>query len=82
MKPPICALCGERFDLHSGGGLLSFRKHPADKAWYRRAARPGFIGHPPHQAWFCGPHRAQAAALTDRTLRDALAELRKAASSE
>jgi uncharacterized protein YcbX len=79
VKPPICAVCHVRFDPSSGGGLVSFRKSSADKGWYERAKKPGFVGHPPHQAWFCATHRAAAEALSSRTRASALASIAESA---
>lgn len=76
MKPPICALCDERF-APTEGALVRFVSTAASEAWRARAvAEPGFVGHPPDLAWFCGVHRAAAEALAHLTLADALAKLR------
>ncbi len=75
MKPPICAVCGARLETDSGG-LVTFARAPKDDAWCRRAAEPGFAGHPPNQDWFCEAHRGPAEALADRTLGEALRALR------
>lgn len=78
MRPPDCARCDARFEPGDGGGLVSFARDPADADWYKRAEQPGFIGHPPHQAWFCSEHRPAAATLANRgqTLAEANAEFR------
>ena len=74
MRPPDCDDCHERFDPNEGGGLVSFARDPAHAAWYRRAEDPNFVGHPPHQAWFCATHKPAAAAQASRGLT--LAEAR------
>jgi hypothetical protein len=79
VKPPICSVCRVRFDPVTGGGLVHFRKSPADKGWYERAKKPGFVGHPPHIAWFCAEHKAAAEALSSKTRAEALGELNKSA---
>ena len=78
MRPPICFVCDVRFDptAEGGGGLVSFARDPADAAWYRRVARTGAKGHPPHQAWFCADHLPAARALGDLTRGAALSRLR------
>ncbi len=78
MRPPDCELCDARFDPGDGGGLVSFARDPAHADWYIRAEQPGFIGHPPHQAWFCAAHRPAATTLANRgqTLAQAKRELR------
>jgi hypothetical protein len=78
MRPPLCALCDQRFapSDDSGAGLVSFARDPSDEAWYRRAEAPGFVGHPPHQEWFCATHAPLARGLSHLTRRQALADLR------
>ena len=75
MRPPICAICHDRFSPDEGG-LVSYERDPADAGWYERAKTPGFVGHPPHQEWFCGRHIEAARALSGMTRRGALAKLR------
>lgn len=75
VRPPCCELCDERFDPGEGGGLVDFVRDPARADWYRRAEDPRFVGHPPHQGWFCATHLAAARALADQTRGDALHEL-------
>lgn len=75
MKPPICELCGDRFDPDSGE-LLEFERAASDAEWYERAEADDFVGHPPNVAWFCAEHSARARTLTDRTLIDALEMMR------
>ncbi len=82
MRPPQCALCDQHFDPFGDAGarLVSFARDSADAAWYRRAEQPGFVGHPPHQDWFCDVHADAAAALAHETRRGAMIELRRLAS--
>ena len=78
MRPPECAVCDERFDpFGSGGGLVSFARDPADADWYVRAKQPGFVGHPPHEEWFCEKHVAAARAVAQLTRREAMRSLRQ-----
>ena len=76
MRPPCCELCDERFELPEGGALVSFARDPRDADWYRRAEHPLFVGHPPHEGWFCAEHLESARALQTETLRAAMHELR------
>lgn len=77
MRPPDCAICDERLDPFEGpGGLVSFARDPADADWYARQKRPGFVGHPPHEEWFCGAHIEIALAHTGLTRRAAMRDLR------
>jgi hypothetical protein len=77
MRPPDCALCDKRFDpFGSEGELVSFAKDPADADWYARAKQPGFVGHPPHEDWFCAEHAPAARALAHLPLREAMGKLR------
>ena len=57
---------------------MRFAPTRESEAWRARAAaEPGFVGHPPDLAWFCGAHLATAQALADRTLGDALRAMRE-----
>ncbi|MEN9799747.1 MAG: hypothetical protein RL653_3444 [Pseudomonadota bacterium] len=77
MRPPECAVCDKRFDpFGSEGELVSFEKDPADAEWYQRAKQPGFVGHPPHEDWFCAAHAPAARALEKLSRREALTKLR------
>ncbi len=64
-------MCDEPFGP-SEGGLLAFKLRPSDEAWERHAReQPGFCGHPPHEDWFCGEHRAAAEALAHLAIDEA-----------
>lgn len=69
MRPPICAVCGERF---SGGGLVTFRRSAEDEDWHERQREEGFVGHPPDLEWFCDAHVARARALSALTRAEAM----------
>ncbi|MCB9739824.1 MAG: hypothetical protein H6747_11190 [Deltaproteobacteria bacterium] len=75
MRPPCCEVCDERFDPREGGALVDFARDPARADWYRRAEDPLFVGHPPHQGWFCATHLDAARALSHQTLGVATREL-------
>jgi hypothetical protein len=78
MRPPECAICDARFDPFEGpGGLVSFVRDPADADWYERRKQQGFVGHPPHEDWFCGAHIGLAQAHDRLTYRAAMRELRR-----
>ncbi|MDX1419975.1 MAG: hypothetical protein R3181_08415 [Rubricoccaceae bacterium] len=65
MRPPVCAVCRDRFSP-SEGGLVRFADHePLDHP-----------GHPTGLEWFCGRHLAAAEALADRPTAEALRRLR------
>ena len=56
MRPPICDICGKRFDPERGA-LVAFKMTSEDRAWKRRAeSEPRFVGHPPWLQWFCEEH--------------------------
>lgn len=81
MRPPICAVCHARFgpddDGDGAGGLVSFALDDAARAFHaKKAATPGFVGHPPEKEWFCATHIAAARQLSHLTRSDALQQLR------
>jgi hypothetical protein len=79
MRPPFCAVCDEPVDpFGERGGLVSFARDPQDADWYERAKKPGFVGHPPHQEWFCDRHGEPARRLQNHRRTAALATLRRA----
>ncbi len=75
MKPPICEICDKKLDPKEGG-LVYFSKRPKDVEWDKKAAQPGFTGHPPYAAWFCGKHFYKEKELEHLTITDALKELK------
>lgn len=77
MRPPECEVCDRRFDPGVDGDLVAFERDPADADWYLRAASPLFVGHPPHEGWFCADHLGPARSLAARgqTLKAAMREL-------
>lgn len=82
MKPPICEVCGDRFDPATGR-LVTFLATAASDAFDKRAEQPGFVGHRPNTGWFCSAHVDQArryAALMTRSA--AVQEIRDTAASE
>lgn len=66
MRPPICDLCGTRFDPDAA--LVRFADY--------EPLPEGVVGHPRGLAWFCGRHLAAARSLTDRSEGEALKRLR------
>lgn len=79
MKPPICDYCNQRFELsgENAGGLVSFKPTAEDKKQLARFKRPGFVGHPPNQEWFCHDHIQLASSLSHLSLAEALKTMRK-----
>ncbi len=75
VKPPICAICGERFGPEEGG-LVAFAMRPSDLEWRERMEATGAKGHPPWMVWFCGAHVEAARLLRDLTADAAFARLR------
>jgi hypothetical protein len=72
MKPPICAICGKRFDP-TEGKLLSFRLTEKDLQWQKHAKiTPGFVGHPPWLEWFCADHAQLFEPLLALSLAEAM----------
>lgn len=76
MKPPICSVCGKRFDPPEGA-LLYFKKSPEDQAWDQKMRETGMVGHPPYAAWFCGEHSPAFSGLTHLTLPQARQTVRQ-----
>ncbi len=77
MKPPICAICEERGRRPGEFRLIYFKKRETDKEWDKKAAQPGFTGHPPYAAWFCPRHFPEAGKLEHLTIGEALEQLRE-----
>ena len=69
MMPPICTVCGDRFDpFGDDAGMVSF-------ADYEPLPR-GMVGHPKGNEWFCERHYAEARALTHLTSTEAVRQIR------
>lgn len=71
MRPPICAICHNRFDP-SEGGLLSFTLTTEERESNKVFDKKGYTGHPKGLEWFCPKHFPQAKSLTHLNLREAL----------
>jgi len=69
MKPPMCELCGRRFDPSDGGGLVHF----ADE----KSLPNGMTGHPHGVEWYCKRHYDAAEGLHHFTYADAMRALRR-----
>lgn len=74
MRPPICAICDDRF--MEGGGLVQFKLTDAQRVELKRFEQPGFVGHPPGLEWFCPQHLPAARELSHLTLGEAMAKMR------
>ncbi|MTB52989.1 hypothetical protein [Lewinella sp. W8] len=72
MRPPICAVCRERFAPGKESGLLTFALTDEDRAYNERFRERGVVGHPRGKEWFCAKHYARAARQKHRTLREVL----------
>ncbi len=70
MRPPICAICHERF--LEGGQLLSFALTPEQELFNKRFEQPGFVGHPAGLEWFCAVHASIAQKYTHLTYSEAM----------
>ena len=66
MKPPICALCGKRFD--KGAETVRFADF--------ESLPDGMVGHPKGLVWFCGRHVGLARELSHLSSEQALSRLR------
>lgn len=64
MKPPICAVCGERFSVQDGGTIRFANFEPLPE---------GRVGHPKGLVWFCSAHieaaRAQSKLSSSEAIR-------------
>ncbi len=69
MKPPICAVCHNRF--FEGGGLIYFVEDSDDKKFNKRFEQEGFVGHPSNAFWFCGLHYNKAKEVSHLTKKEA-----------
>lgn len=76
MKPPICRICGKRFDIGEGD-LVYFEKRDSDIAWIKRMEETGAVGHPPYADWFCENHIKRARLLKHLTIDKAMEQMRE-----
>ncbi len=67
MKPPICELCGERFDPREGGGAVTFADY--------QPLPEGMAGHPTGLEWFCDRHHSRAESFRGLPTAEALKRL-------
>ncbi|MHA1277427.1 MAG: hypothetical protein ACTSQI_20325 [Candidatus Helarchaeota archaeon] len=67
MRPPICAICGKRFDP-SKGKLIYFMRRPSDEEWHKTMKEKHLVGHPPEAEWFCENHYKRALELQHLTI--------------
>ncbi|HQO02589.1 MAG TPA: hypothetical protein PLI62_09985 [Spirochaetota bacterium] len=75
MRPPVCRICGK--DLSEDeGGLVYFKKRPADIEWDEKMKQKDMIGHPPYGDWFCGNHIDRARELKDKPIDEAVRIMR------
>ena len=76
MRPPICEICDQAFEIHHEGGLLYFKGSPEGIEFNRRVEEEAITGHPPNAGWFCGKHYNRAKNLVNLTLQEAISEIR------
>ncbi len=69
MRPPICDVCGHRFDPREGGGLVHFRD--------AQSLPDGMTGHPDGVEWYCKRHYDQAHALRESTYAEAMQQMKR-----
>ena len=67
MRPPICALCSERFDPSEGGGQVRFADY--------KPLTDGMVGHPDGLEWFCGAHLIEAQSYSHQDSGEAIQEM-------
>ncbi|MFK7803517.1 MAG: hypothetical protein AB8G95_17915 [Anaerolineae bacterium] len=72
MRPPICALCNDRFDPKDGGTVRFANFEPLPE---------GMVGHPKGLEWFCGQHIESAKGRSHMTTKEAIDEMWVEASS-
>lgn len=60
MRPPICAICKERFSPPREGGKIYFKLTEDQKAHNEKLKAPGVVGHPGGLEWFCNTHYGKA----------------------
>ncbi|MHA1803926.1 MAG: hypothetical protein ACTSU4_05270 [Promethearchaeota archaeon] len=77
MRPPICAVCGERFDPAGKGGLVYFVMRKSDEEWRKRMKKIHSVGHPPWAEWFCAKHYPIAVKYNTLTIDEAWKRMRE-----
>jgi len=75
MKPPICAICHDKF--FEGGGIIYFKVDADDELFNKRFEQEGFIGHPSNAFWFCEKHFAKAKEVEHLTKKLAMNHLKE-----
>ncbi len=74
MKPPVCAICHNRFS--EKGGLIYFKETDTDKNYNKRFKQNGFVGHPSNAFWFCEKHYKTALQFRELTKEEAFTKIR------
>ncbi len=85
MRPPICAICNDRFSIKKGiSGLVHYKKtqDQIDQEEERQKQNSFWVGHPKNQEWFCEKHYEKAKKLSDLTRNEAIKILRHQKSTE
>jgi hypothetical protein len=72
MRPPICYICGKRFEPSAEVDIIYFKKQKSDIKWEKRMKREGKVGHPPYAEWFCEEHYEAANKLKHLPINEAL----------
>ena len=67
MRPPICDVCHDRFDVNEGDTVAFTDYEPLPR---------GMTGHPKGLEWFCGRHIEAARALAHLTSEEAIRQIR------
>jgi len=75
MKPPICAVCDERF--FENGGLVYFKETEDDKKNNDRMRNTEMVGHPTNAFWFCEDHYEFSSNLKELTKIEAFKIIKK-----
>ena len=72
MRPPICYICGKRFEPSEKVDIIYFKKQDSDIEWEKRMKRERKVEHPPYAEWFCAEHFEAANKLKHLPLHEAL----------
>lgn len=67
MRPPICAVCANRFNPAKGGTVTFANYHPLPE---------GMVGHPAGLEWFCGTHIEAARHLKHLSSGEAIKQIK------